>query len=86
MILFVKLAAGLAALYVVVIVLIALAQDWLLFPRWAMGNGTALLPAPAEQLTLELPSGERLLAYRYCCDADLLNKRFSLSSDRLAMS
>ena len=60
MILLVKLAAGLAALYVVVVVLMALAQDWLLFPRWATASGSALLPASAEQLTLELPSGERL--------------------------
>jgi hypothetical protein len=44
MILFVKLAAGLAALYLIVVVLIALAQDWLLFPRSAMGNGKALSP------------------------------------------
>ena len=60
MILFVKLAAGLAALYVVVVVLIALAQDWLLFPdgRWATER---LLPAFAERLTLEVASGEVLV-------------------------
>ena len=68
MILFVKLAAGLAALYLVVVVLIALAQDWLLFPRWAMGKGTALLPASAEQLTLELPSGEKLFGVHLPAD------------------
>jgi len=58
---FVKLAASLAVLYLLVVALIALAQDWLLFPRWAMGNGTAVLPASAERLTLEVPSGEELV-------------------------
>ena len=64
MILFVKLAAGLAALYVIVVVLIALAQDWLLFPRSAMGNGKALLPASAERLMLDVSSGQSLVGVR----------------------
>lgn len=61
MTLFVKLVAGFAALYVVVVVLVALAQDWLLFPRWAMGHGAAALPESAERLALEEPSGVRLV-------------------------
>jgi uncharacterized protein len=56
-----KLAAGIAALYLVVIVLIALVQDRLLFPRWAMGDGTDLLPASAERLALKLATGEELV-------------------------
>ena len=56
----VKLAAGLAAVYLVVVVLMALAQDWLLFPRWAMGSGTDPLPASAERLSLEVSSGAEL--------------------------
>ncbi|HYN22723.1 MAG TPA: hypothetical protein VE078_17315 [Thermoanaerobaculia bacterium] len=65
---FVKLAASLAALYLAVIALIALAQDWLLFPRWAMGNGTVLLPAAAERLTLEVSSGEKLVGVHLPAD------------------
>src|SRR5688572_2393507 len=61
MILFVKFAAGFAGLYVLVVVLVALAQDWLLFPRWAMGHGAAALPASAERLALEVASGEELV-------------------------
>ena len=61
MILFVKFAAGFAGLYVLVVVLVALAQDWLLFPRWAMGYGAAALPASAERLALEVASGEELV-------------------------
>ena len=64
MILFVKLAAGLASLYLILIVLIALAQDWLLFPRSAMGDGKALLPASAERLMVEVSSGQRLVGVR----------------------
>ena len=61
MILFVKLAASLAAFYLLAVVLIALAQDWLLFPSWATGNGRVLLRASAERLTLEVSSGEKLV-------------------------
>ena len=60
----VKLAAGLAALYLLVVALIALAQDWLLFPAWAMGHGTAPLPAVAERLTLAVATGEELVGFR----------------------
>jgi uncharacterized protein len=63
-VLLVKLAAGLAALYLIVIVLIALAQDWLLFPRWAMGDATIALPASAERLRLEVAGGEQLVGVR----------------------
>ena len=61
MILLVKFAAGLAALYLIVIVLIALAQDQLLFPRWATSNEAVLTPAAAERLTLHVSSGETLV-------------------------
>ena len=61
MILLVKIAAGFAGLYVLVVVLVALAQDWLLFPRWAMGHGAAALPASAERLALEVASGDELV-------------------------
>jgi pimeloyl-ACP methyl ester carboxylesterase len=60
MLLVAKLAAGLAALYLVAILVMALAQDWLVFPRWAMGNGGPL-PTSAERLTLALPTGEELV-------------------------
>ena len=61
MILLVKIAAGFAGLYLLVVVLVALAQDWLSFPRWAMGHGAAALPASAERLALEVASGEELV-------------------------
>jgi hypothetical protein len=60
MLLFVKIAAGIAALYLIVVVLMALAQDRLLFPRWAMPRGPAL-PATAERLNLSLASGDELV-------------------------
>ena len=60
MLLFVKIAAGTAALYLIVVVLMALAQDRLLFPRWAVARGPAL-PATAERLTLSLASGDELV-------------------------
>lgn len=59
--LFVKFAAGFAGLYVLVVALIALAQDWLIFPRWAMGHGAAAPPSSAERLALKAPSGEQLV-------------------------
>jgi uncharacterized protein len=64
-----KLAAGMAALYLAVIILMALAQDRLLFPRWAMGNRTDLLPNSAERLTLELPTGEKLVGVHLSAEA-----------------
>ena len=51
MLLFVKIAAGIAALYLIVVGLMALAQDRLLFPRWVVARGPAL-PATAERRTL----------------------------------
>jgi pimeloyl-ACP methyl ester carboxylesterase len=59
MILFLKVAAGFAGLYVLVVVLVALAQDWLLFPRWAMGHGAAAFPASTELLGVHLPAEVR---------------------------
>jgi pimeloyl-ACP methyl ester carboxylesterase len=63
MLLLAKLAVGLAALYLLVVALIALAQDSLLFPRWTIGN-RPLLPDSAERLALEVPSGETLVGVR----------------------
>jgi hypothetical protein len=60
MLLFVKIAAGIAAPYLTVVVLIALAQDRLLFPLWAVARGPAL-PTTAERFTLSLPSGDELV-------------------------
>src|SRR6056297_2667316 len=42
MLLLLKIAASLAALYLVVVVSLALFQDRLLFPKWAMGPGAPL--------------------------------------------
>jgi hypothetical protein len=60
MLLFVKIAVGIAALYLSVVVLMALAQDRLLFPRWAVARGPAL-PATVERFTLGLASGDELV-------------------------
>lgn len=59
MLLFLKFAGSAAALYLVLVVLIALLQDRMLFPRWAMGLGPPL-PATAERLVVEAASGEQL--------------------------
>jgi pimeloyl-ACP methyl ester carboxylesterase len=58
--LLVKIAAGIAAAYLIVVVLMALAQDRLLFPRWAMGGGVTL-PATAARLSLGTGSGDELV-------------------------
>jgi hypothetical protein len=50
-----KLAGGLAALYLAVALLITLLQDRLLFPRWALGSGEVSLPADAERLSIDIP-------------------------------
>jgi len=60
MLLFLKLSAGIAALYLAIVVLMALAQDRLLFPRWAKGSGMKL-PAVAERLSFTIASGEELV-------------------------
>jgi hypothetical protein len=59
----VKIAAGIAALYLIIVVLMALAQDRLLLPRWAMGSGVAL-PATAERLGL----GQNPIKHLKKCD------------------
>jgi len=59
MLLFAKVLVCIAALYLTIVVLMALAQDRLLFPRWAMRGGVAL-PATAERLQLGIGSGEEL--------------------------
>jgi pimeloyl-ACP methyl ester carboxylesterase len=60
MLLVVKIALGIAAVYLTVVVVMVLAQDRLLFPRWAVANGPAL-PATAERLTLGLASRDELV-------------------------
>lgn len=55
-----KLAAALAAVYIVVVLLMALAQDWLLFPRWAMAPSPVTLPTSAKRLSITLASGDEL--------------------------
>jgi pimeloyl-ACP methyl ester carboxylesterase len=50
-----KIAAGLAVLYLAFALLITLLQDQLLFPRWAMGSGEVSLPARAERISIEVP-------------------------------
>lgn len=56
-----KIAAGLVLLYVALALLIAAFQDRLLFPRWAMRAGTVALPATAERLSVDVPSGGQLI-------------------------
>ncbi|MDF0600178.1 hypothetical protein P1J78_05500 [Psychromarinibacter sp. C21-152] len=60
MLLFLKLAGVLAALYLAAALTMALLQDRLLFPRWAVGPSLAL-PATAEQLTLTVEDGAELV-------------------------
>ena len=50
-----KLAGGLAALYLAFALLITLFQDRLLFPRWAMAGGEVGLPADAERISIDVP-------------------------------
>lgn len=49
-----KIVAGIGLLYLVGVLLIALMEDRLLSPRWAMRGGTVPLPAAAERLTIEI--------------------------------
>ncbi len=60
MLLVLKLAGGLAAPYLVLVILATLVQDRLLFPRWAMGPA-APLPPTAERLVVDVGSGEQLV-------------------------
>lgn len=60
MFLFLKVICSLAALYLVLVVVIALVQDRLLFPRWAVGPG-APLPPTAERLVLDIGPGKQLI-------------------------
>ncbi|MEM0946223.1 MAG: alpha/beta fold hydrolase [Pseudomonadota bacterium] len=58
--LFLKLAGGLVASYILVAVLVTLAQDKLLFPGSAVSNGSSL-PAHAQRLSVVTASGDRLI-------------------------
>ncbi|HUF56740.1 MAG TPA: alpha/beta hydrolase [Thermohalobaculum sp.] len=55
-----KLAAAAAALYLAVILALALAQDRLLFPRWAVEGAAIPLPPAAARLSLAAGQGARL--------------------------
>ena len=59
-----KIVAGLVGFYLATVAAMALAQGWLIFPRWAMGAGSVALPAEAVRLTLPLASGETLVGVR----------------------
>ena len=50
-----KIAVGVGVAYLALILLIALAQDRLLFPRWAMRGGAVPLPPAAERVTVDVP-------------------------------
>lgn len=63
-----KLVVGFAAAYLIVVVLMAVFQDWLLFPRWAVPSGAADLPASARRVTLNAASGERLVGVHLPAD------------------
>ena len=63
-----KLAGGLAALYLAVALLITLLQDRLLFPRWALGRGEVSLPADAERLSIDIPGVGPLVGTRLPAD------------------
>lgn len=58
----IKILTVLAALYGVAVLVMALAQGALLFPRWAMGTAPAL-PASAVDLRLERPGGAVLAGH-----------------------
>lgn len=60
MLLFLKFAGGVAVLYLVLALLIALVQDRLLFPRWATVAG-APLPPTATRLVVGAGSGDQLV-------------------------
>lgn len=50
-----KIAVGLGVSYLICVLLIALFQDRLLFPRWTMQGGAVPLPAAAERVSIEVP-------------------------------
>jgi pimeloyl-ACP methyl ester carboxylesterase len=55
-------------MYLSVVVLAALAQDWLLFPRWATSSGSVSLPVATERLSVELPTGGTLVGHLVAAD------------------
>lgn len=60
MLLALKIAASLVALYLVVVASVALLQDRLLFPRWAIGPASPL-PASAQIIEFGTSSGDKLI-------------------------
>jgi len=52
---FLKIAAGFGLAYLIAVLLIAVFQDRLLFPRWAMRGGAVPLPAAAERVSIDVP-------------------------------
>ena len=59
-----KTAAALVAMAALYVAFVALMQDRILFPRWAVSGQAPPLPADAEELTLELPGGDTLAGVR----------------------
>jgi uncharacterized protein len=49
-----KILAGICLLYILCILLVALVQDQLLFPRWAMRGESVPMPATAERLSIDI--------------------------------
>jgi uncharacterized protein len=65
-----KIAAGLGISYLVLVLLIALLQDRLLFPRWAMGGGAVSLPAAAERILIDVPGVGSLTGVHLPAESD----------------
>ena len=59
-----KLALSLAALYAAIILVMYLAQTWLLFPTTLAGAVRVQLPASAQRLEVRIPDGEELVGVR----------------------
>jgi uncharacterized protein len=57
---FVKLIAGLAGIYAIILVLVYFAQTWLIFPTGLASRGAPPLPAGAERIEIETADGEQL--------------------------
>lgn len=69
MIFLLKFAVSVAALYLAAVVLIALVQDRILFPRWAMGSRSPL-PETGERLVVDTGTGEQLIGVHLAPDGE----------------
>jgi uncharacterized protein len=61
---FVDVVLGLAAIYIVTLSIMYLAQTWLLFPTQLARAGRPRLPPTAERLEIRVPGGDRLAGLR----------------------